>query len=220
MKKSPSQRISNVIATRIGWRVEAKLPVPQKCVIIGAPHTSGADLFATFLLMGSLGMKFHWVAKDSLFRGPLGWSLRSLGGIPVNRREQTGFVQRMASMFPQRDVFRLAILPEGTRSRANYWKTGFYYIAQAAGVPIILGFADYKRKVVGLGPSLIPAGDIQADFQKIRTFYTGITGRYSHKQGEIRIRQSAQDPGDETYNNRITQNLSQESPEREIEKPL
>ncbi len=183
------QRIADSVGARVGWRVEANLPVPEKCVVIGAPHTSAKDFFAMLLLTTSLGVKFHWVAKDTLFWGPMGYIARLFGGIPVNRREQTGFVERMATLFQERTVLRLAIIPEGTRRRTDYWKTGFYYIARAANVPIVMGFADYKRKTVGLGPSLIPTGDIQADMRIIREFYTDVTGRYPNQQSGIRIRE-------------------------------
>jgi 1-acyl-sn-glycerol-3-phosphate acyltransferase len=183
------QRIANTVASRIGWRVEVKSPVYKKCVIIGAHHTSGTDFLAMLLLTTTLGVKFHWVAKDTFFWGPMGWFTQPLGGIPVNRQKRTDFVERMATMFQERNVLRLAIIPEGTRRKAVYWKTGFYYIALAANVPIVMGFADYKRKTVGLGPSLIPTGDIQADMQVIREFYTNVTGRYPHHQSEIRIRE-------------------------------
>jgi len=182
------QRLAERVASRIGWRAEANSPVPEKCVIIGAHHTSGADFLAMLLLTTALGIKFNWVAKDTLFWGPMGWLARSLGGIPVNRKKRTDFVARMATMFQERQVLRLGIVPEGTRAKAPYWKTGFYYIALAAQVPIVMGFADYGRKIVGLGPTLIPTGDIQADMQVIREFYSHIKGRYPHQQNEIRIR--------------------------------
>lgn len=183
------QRMSNRVASCIGWRVEASLPVPDKCVVIGAHHTSGMDFLAMLLLTTTLGVKFHWVAKDTLFRGPMGWFARSLGGIPVNRQRRTDFVERMATMFQEQNVLRLAIIPEGTRRRAPYWKTGFYFIALAANVPIVMGFADYRRKTVGLGPALIPTGDIQADMRVFREFYANVTGRYPHRQSEIRVRE-------------------------------
>jgi 1-acyl-sn-glycerol-3-phosphate acyltransferase len=183
------QRLAQRVACRLGWHVEANWPVPEKCVIIGAHHTSGTDFLAMLLLAATLGIKLNWVAKDTLFWGPLGWVARSLGGIPVNRRQRTDFVARMAAMFQEQQVLRLGIVPEGTRDKAPYWKTGFYYIALAAKVPIVMGFADYARKTVGLGPSLIPTGDIQADMHIIREFYSNVTGRYPHRQNEIRIRE-------------------------------
>ncbi len=186
---SPLQRTAQTVAKYVDWRVTVEQPVPQKCVIIGAHHTSSTDLWATFLLTAALGVKFRWIAKDTLFWGPLGWIFRPLGGIPVNRRKSTNFVEQMATLFQQEDVLHLVISPEGTRRQTDCWKKGFYYIALTAQVPVVMGFADYKRKVVGLGPSFIPSGDIQVDMQLIREFYTTITGRYPDRQGEVRIRE-------------------------------
>lgn len=191
-QNSPSnclQRIGQAVARYIGWQVQVEQPPPQKCVIIGAYHTSSSDLWFTLLAMAALGMKVHWVGKDTLFRAPLGGIFRGLGGIPVNRRQSTDFVERMTFLFRKKDVFRLAIMPEGTRRKVDYWKTGFYYIALAAQVPVVMGFVDYKRKVIGLGPSFNPSGDLQADLQLIREFYANITGRFPDRQGEIRIRE-------------------------------
>jgi 1-acyl-sn-glycerol-3-phosphate acyltransferase len=184
-----SQRIGLAIAAAAGWQVQVQ-PAPPRCVVIGAPHTSGWDLPLTLLMMLAAGLRLRWVGKDTLFRGPIGWLLRALGGIPVNRRSRGNFVEQMVAAFRANESLMLAILPEGTRSNTPYWKTGFYYIALSAGVPIVLGYADYRRRVVGLGPVLQPTGDIQADFETIRAFYTGITGKHPERQGAIQIRQA------------------------------
>jgi 1-acyl-sn-glycerol-3-phosphate acyltransferase len=181
--------MANSVASMFGWGVEAKPPFPEKCVIIGAHHTSATDFLAMLLLTTTLGVKLHWVAKDTLFWGPIGRLARAFGGIPVDRHTRSNFVESMADLFQERDVLRLGIIPEGTRSKARYWRTGFYYIARAANVPIVMGFADYGRKTVGLGPSVIPTGDIQADMQVFREFYSNIVGRYPHQQSEIRLRE-------------------------------
>ena len=182
-----SQRIGLGIAAAAGWQVQIQQP-PARCVIIGAPHTSNWDLPLTLLMMLSGNLKLRWVGKDTLFREPLGWLLRALGGIPVNRRARLNFVDQMVEAFRVNESLMLAILPEGTRRRTTHWKTGFYYIALRAGVPIVLGFADYRRRIVGLGPALHPTGDIEADFAAIRAFYADITGRHPERQGAIEIR--------------------------------
>jgi 1-acyl-sn-glycerol-3-phosphate acyltransferase len=184
-----SQRIGLAIAAVAGWQVRVQ-PPPPRCVVIGAPHTSGWDLPLTLLLMLAAGLKLRWIGKDTLFRGPTGWLLRALGGIPVNRRSRSNFVEQMVAAFRANEPLMLAIMPEGTRSSTPYWKTGFYYIALNSGVPIVLGYGDYRRRVVGLGPSLQPTGNIQADFETIRAFYTGITGRHPERQGAIQLRQA------------------------------
>lgn len=182
-----SQRIGLAIAAAAGWQVQIQ-PPPPRCVIIGAPHTSNWDLPLTLLMMLCGNLKLRWVGKDTLFRGPLGGLLRALGGIPVNRRSRLNFVDQMIAAFQANEPLMIAILPEGTRQRAPHWKTGFYYIALGAGVPIVMGFADYRRRSVGLGPALHPTGDIDADFAAIRAFYTGKTGRHPERQGTIAIR--------------------------------
>lgn len=183
-----SEQISLALAGITGWQVEMAQPLPEKCVIIGAYHTSAWDLFYTLILKFSKKLNFHWIAKDTLFRGPMGFIMRSLGGIPVNRRSRNNYVEQMVSAFECNDTLQIAIMPEGTRSHSRYWKTGFYYIAQGARVPIVMGYADYRRKIVGLGPILMPTGDIEADFETIRTFYTNVTAKYPHKQSEIKLR--------------------------------
>ena len=176
------------LAALAGWKVDVPQPPPARCVIVGAPHTSNWDVVVMLLLMMVSGVKLEWLGKDSLFRGPFGRVFRWLGGIPVNRRASENVVEQMVAVFRTRETLRLAIGPEGTRHNAPYWKTGFYYIAQGAGVPILLGYADYRRRVVGIGPVLHTTGDIQADFEFIRAFYAGIVGRHPERQSTIKLR--------------------------------
>lgn len=187
-----TNRFTHLLATATlrykSWRLDVNMPVEPKFVLVGAPHTSGMDLFYALLLAHGTGIKMHWIGKDSLFRWPLGGPMRWLGGIPVQRHSSQNFVQQVVDIFNRQERLVIAIAPEGTRGRADYWKTGFYYIAQGAGVPIALGFVDYKDKVVGIGPTIYPSGDIQADFVQIKAFYAGKTGRNPHLQGEARIR--------------------------------
>jgi 1-acyl-sn-glycerol-3-phosphate acyltransferase len=188
MQRRPlAQRVGHLIATLAGWRVLVPSPPPARCVVLGAPHTSGWDLALTLLLMLAAGIRLRWVGKESLFRGPVGPVLRGLGGLPVRRKGRNDFVAQMAEAFAGGEDLMLAILPEGTRGKTAHWKTGFYYIALAAGVPIVLGYADYRRRLVGLGPTLEPSGDIHADFVAIKAFYAGITGRHPALQGPIAL---------------------------------
>ncbi len=193
-RKTITQRLSSACLAAAGWQAELAEPPPARCVIIGAHHTIWSDLILTLLLMGATGVRFRWVAKASLFRGPLGWLLRALGGMPVQRSARANFVAQMVTAFEPGGPLRVAILPEGTRRRVSHWKTGFYYIALGAGVPIALGYADYRRRRVGLGPLLTPTGDIEADFQRYRAFYAGVTGCYPERQGEVRVASEAQPP--------------------------
>ncbi len=164
------------------------IPVPSKCVLIGAPHTTNFDLFIALLLMVGGGIKLNWVGKDTLFRFPMGPVFRGLGGIPVNRRKSTNFVGQMVELFAQSEELRLVVAPSGTRKKTPYWRTGFYHIAVNAGVPIVFAYGDYKRKMVGVGAQMIPSGDIRADFEIIRQFYADIQGKHPEMQSDIRIR--------------------------------
>ena len=183
-----SQSFARAVLRLFGWRVEAKLPDARKYIVIGAPHTSNWDLPLTLLVRNAIGLKLHWIAKDTAFRWPLGGLMKGLGGIPVNRRSRNNFVDQIVELFQKHADLIIAIAPEGTRSMVGYWRSGFYHMAVGAGVPIAMGFLDYGRKVGGIGPSFYPTGDIQADFIAIREFYAGIVGRHPHRQGEIKLR--------------------------------
>lgn len=185
-RKTLIQRLSTTCLAAAGWRAELAEAIPERCIVVGAHHTTWWDFILTLLLIGATGIRFRWVAKESLFRAPFGWLLRRLGGIPVRRYSRANFVDQMVAGFAQGGPLRVAISPEGTRRRVTHWKTGFYYIALGAGVPIVLGYADYRRRRVGLGPSLTPTGDIDADFQHYRAFYAGVTACYPERQGDVR----------------------------------
>jgi 1-acyl-sn-glycerol-3-phosphate acyltransferase len=189
---SPTNSVAQVIAQTIlhllGWKIEARLPKTRKFVLVGAPHTSNWDFIMMLLIMNALGLQLNWVGKDSLFNGSFGRLMHHLGGIPVDRSAHNGFVDQMVAEFNRREAMALVIAPEGTRGKSEYWKTGFYYIAQGANVPIALGYVDYASKAGGIGGSLQPNGDIHADMAPIAQFYSGITGKHPQLQGEIRIR--------------------------------
>lgn len=170
------------------WKLDITLPASPKFVLVGAPHTSNWDLLSALLIKYGSGLNMHWIGKDSAFRWPMGGVMRRLGGIPVNRRSSNHFVDQVVEAFNRIDDLVVAISPEGTRSKTHYWKTGFYYIALGAMVPIALGFIDYGNKKLGIGPSFMPTGDIQADFRHIKEFYSGIKGRYPELQGEIKLK--------------------------------
>ncbi len=171
----------------LGWQVDARLPDEKKYVITGAFHTSNWDFPLGILGMWALGLKANWVGKHTLFRGPLGPIFRMLGGIPVDRTLHTGFIRRVAELYQARDRMALTIAAEGTRSKTEHWKTGFYFIAVEAGVPIALGYLDYGRKQLGVGATLYPTGDIVRDFETIREFYKDKTGLRPENQGPIAL---------------------------------
>lgn len=179
--------ISRLILSAMGWQLDARLPPEKKFVIIGAFHTSNWDFPVGILGMWALGLKASWVGKHTLFRGPLGPIFRFLGGIPVDRTVHTGFIQRIAELYKSRDEMALTIAAEGTRSRTEHWKTGFYFIALEAGVPIALGYIDYGKKRLGVGATLYPTGNIKQDFAVIRAFYQDKTGLRPENQGPVKL---------------------------------
>ncbi len=162
-----------------GWKVEGSLPVEaRKCVLIAAPHTSNWDLPYTLMVAFVLNLNIYWMGKHSLFAFPFGPVMRWLGGIAVDRSRSTNLVSASAMALKAADgPVQLVVPPEGTRGRTTHWKTGFYYIALEAGVPIVLAYMDYARKVSGLGPVFVPTGDVDADMAEIKRFYAGVKGR-------------------------------------------
>lgn len=159
-----------------GWRVEGQLPADSRYVLIGAPHTSNWDFPLALGVCFACNVKIYWMGKSSLFRGLAGPVMRWLGGIPVNRDKPGGLVGQMITAFGRQPELVLAIPPEGTRSRVSEWKTGFYYIAQRAGVPVLPVYVDGARKVVGIAPLFYPTGDLEGDLLKIRAIYAGKQG--------------------------------------------
>lgn len=159
-----------------GWKLEGAPPHEKKYVLIAVPHTSNWDFPITLAMAFLFKFDIFWMGKDSLFVGPFGPILRWLGGIPVDRAQSTNLVQQTINAFNKNDELVVTIPPEGTRSRVEKWKTGFYYIALGANVPIALGFLDYKRKVGGFGPTFYPTGNLEQDIADIRKFYAPISG--------------------------------------------
>ncbi|MCG9026197.1 lysophospholipid acyltransferase family protein [Laribacter hongkongensis] len=159
-----------------GWRVEGQFPADSRYVLIGAPHTSNWDFPLALGVCFACNVKIYWMGKSSLFCGLAGPVMRWLGGIPVNRDKPGGLVGQMITAFGRQPELVLAIPPEGTRSRVSEWKTGFYYIAQRAGVPVLPVYVDGARKVVGIAPLFYPTGDLEGDLPKIRAIYAGKQG--------------------------------------------
>lgn len=164
-----------------GWRAEGYAPPDRRFILVAAPHTSNWD-FVNFLgLTEDVGVHPHFMAKRSLFKGPWKNFLLDMGGVPVDRSSSHNYVQQMIDEFARRKEFMLTVAPEGTRSKAREWRTGFYHIAVGAKVPIILGFMDYARKVGGLGPVIWPSGDIAADMRAMARFYSTTTPKFPDK---------------------------------------
>jgi 1-acyl-sn-glycerol-3-phosphate acyltransferase len=188
-KRTFAQRLWYALLRLIGWDLSGFMPDVPKCVVIVAPHTSNWDLPIGFIASRSFNMGFpYWMGKDSIFRWPLGALFRRVGGIPVIRSSSQNYVQQIVDEFARHDHFIFGLAPEGTRTKLEYWKSGFYYIALGAKAPIALGFLDFKRKLAGFGPTFMPTGDVEVDMGFIRRFYSGIVGAHPELQTEARIR--------------------------------
>lgn len=176
-----------------GWRLESEWPQHPKFVLIAAPHTSNWDL--PFMLATSYAMQvpISWMGKHTLFSPPLGWVLKGVGGIPIDRRSHHNVVQWAIEQFKQSERLALAVPAKGTRGKADYWKSGFYHIALGAGVPIGMGYLDYGKKACGIKGFLMPTGDIPADMDRIRAFYRDVEAKYPALQVVPRLREEDQD---------------------------
>jgi 1-acyl-sn-glycerol-3-phosphate acyltransferase len=141
------------------------------------PHTSNWDFVFGLAALFSLGIKISWMGKRTIFRKPFGRILRWFGGIPIERSASSGIVDTMINQFNKSKQFILALAPEGTRSKVDQWKTGFYHIANGAGVPILMVCFDYKDKVISFGPLIYPCGDAEVDIKKMQTVFSKIQGK-------------------------------------------
>jgi 1-acyl-sn-glycerol-3-phosphate acyltransferase len=171
-----------------GWEAVGNVPDTPKFVMLLAPHTSNWDLFFILAILYSLGIKFYWFGKKEIFQWPVGGLWKWLGGIPIDRSLRQNMVQQIAETIKTREQIIVGISPEGTRSNAKYWKTGFYHIARQAQIPIVFAFLDYGRKAGGLGPIMNPTGDIEEDMITIRQFYSEITAKHPDNFGDIILR--------------------------------
>lgn len=187
---SLTQRIAHALLKIAGWREINAPPPGPKGILIVYPHTSNWDFIIGMLFKFSVNLRAHWLGKDNLFRWPFRNLLVSLGGIPVNRRERSGYVDNIRAQFEQREWMWLAMAPEGTRAYTDHWKSGFYQIALAAGLPIGLAYIDYATRSVGVDTYLTLTGDPERDFEAIRSFYAPKRGRRHELASTIRLRGS------------------------------
>ena len=177
--------LGKVLFRLAGWKVEGSAPAHDKAVIIAAPHTSYLDGPIMVTAGCIFDVRFSWMVKQAAMFFPLGILVRYFGGIGVDRSKRNNMVTQSIEEFRNADAMLLAIAPEGTRSRGSHWKTGFYRIALGAGVPVVLGYIDYARKVAGLGPAIELTGDIDADFRKFAEFYANVTPRHPERRGAV-----------------------------------
>ena len=164
-----------------GWTVNVELPDFDKSIICVAPHTSNWDFIICELAYLSLGRRSGFLMKKDWFFFPLGNFFRAIGGVPVDRSRRTDLVEQIAEQFAQHDKMTIAITPEGTRSANPNWKTGFYRIAQRAGVPLVLAYLDYDKREIGIERTFEPTGDVDADMEAIKRYYMRFNAKYKDK---------------------------------------
>lgn len=175
--------ISLFILYVTGWKTEGRTPDSKKYVLVAAHHTSNWDLLFTILTAFSLKIKVYWLGKDTLFKNPVsGFVMQWLGGIPVDRSRSTNMVDQIVKKFNECEELAITISPAGTRSKIKKWRSGFYHIAKNAGVPIVLGFLDYNRKIGGIGPEIYVTGNYDSDMELIKDFYKDKQGKHVNKQ--------------------------------------
>jgi len=160
-----------------GWKFAGTIPDIPKFIMIVAPHTSNWDFVVGVAARAAIRLKISWMGKDSLFKAPMGGIMRGLGGIPVVRDKNLGVVDQVAQAFKQADRLALAITPEGTRSKRDKWKTGFYFMAKKAEVPILPVSFDYNSKTISFGELLHPTGDFESDIIVLNDFFDKAVGK-------------------------------------------
>ncbi|MET7030190.1 1-acyl-sn-glycerol-3-phosphate acyltransferase [Sediminicola luteus] len=161
----------------LGWKTVGTFPDVDKCVVIVVPHTSWVDFFLGLLIRKVWNQEINYIGKKSLFDSPFGWFFKWTGGAPIDRSKSSDTVKATAKVFESRDVFRLTLAPEGTRKKVTEWKTGFYYIAKEAKVPIVMVAFDFGKKQIKVSQPHFPSGDLEKDLKVYKDFYKGVIGK-------------------------------------------
>jgi 1-acyl-sn-glycerol-3-phosphate acyltransferase len=176
-----SRMLGSLLLRLSGWKPVGQLPNLSKFVIVAAPHTSNWDGVLAVLVLLAGGLDIHWMVKKEALDNPFGGILRWLGAVPIDRQAAGGVVRQIINRFTNQEKFIIVVAPEGTRQRVEKWKTGFYRIATAANVPMVLSYADYAKRTVGFGPTLTPTGDLDVDMAIMMDFFKTITPRHPHQ---------------------------------------
>ncbi|MCP4054074.1 MAG: acyltransferase [Mesoflavibacter sp.] len=167
----------------LGWKVVGNTNFSKdsikKAVLISAPHTHNFDFIIGLLLRKVVDLKSNYLGKKELFVWPIGYYFRAVGGVPVDRKNKENKVETIAKLFDDKEEFRLTLAPEGTRSKVDNWRTGFYYIAKKANVPIIMFTLDYQNKQNKVSRPFYPTDNIEEDFKYMKSFFNGVKGKVS-----------------------------------------
>lgn len=174
---TPCLRLLSILILKlIGWKAVGRPIENARFVLIAAPHTSNWDFPLMIMVVLKLRLRVFWMGKHSLFPFPVGWFMKWLGGIPVNRSRAQNLVDQTVAQYRSNPEMIVLVPPEGTRSKVKEWKTGFYRIATNAEVPVLMGYVDASKKEAGLADFFYPTGDIEADIPAIRAFYAKKVG--------------------------------------------
>lgn len=176
------------ICRAFGWRFTGERPAEDKIMILGAPHTSNFDYFLTLGLMHYYRVPLRYLIKDVFFKGPWAPLFRSLGGIPVDRSQAHNLVDSIVNTIKAQDRMAIGVLPEGTRKKMDGWKSGFYYIAHGAGIPIYPARVDGPNKTLFMGPKILTTGDIDKDMELLAAFFGDVKGVVPENTSPVRIR--------------------------------
>jgi 1-acyl-sn-glycerol-3-phosphate acyltransferase len=164
-----------------GWKIDEKGPEVPKAVIVIGPHTSNWDFVIGRLSFILYGLKGRYLVKKELFFPPLGWFLKGIGAISVDRKQRSNLTEEAAKLFEQNESLYIVFSPEGTRAYNPNWKKGFYYIALKANVPIYICYMDYEKKIGGFHTLFYPTGDVDADILYIKSILKNYKGRFPEK---------------------------------------
>jgi 1-acyl-sn-glycerol-3-phosphate acyltransferase len=169
--------IGRLLMRATGWKFDGAFPDLERFVAILAPHTSNWDFFVAFVVKLALGIEARWIGKHTLFRWPVAGWLKRIGGIPVDRRTAHGVVDAVVSEFSARPAMVFVLAPEGTRKRVAQWRSGYWHVARAAGVPIVIVGLDYAKKRVVIGPPLATSESLEADERRLHELLRDVRGK-------------------------------------------
>jgi 1-acyl-sn-glycerol-3-phosphate acyltransferase len=173
--------LSNWILKKMGWKVLGEVPDIQKFIAILFPHTSNWDFIIGRLFFYAVGRSPKFLMKKELFIFPLGFILKKMGGIPVDRNNKTNITEELVTTFQLHKGFILTITPEGTRSKVTEWKKGFYNISKSANVPIIPAYFDYSRKIIGIGDAHFAEATFEEEMDRLKLFYKGVQPKHPQR---------------------------------------
>jgi 1-acyl-sn-glycerol-3-phosphate acyltransferase len=182
-------RLARTVLRLARWRTEGKLPTHG--IVVGAPHTSNWDWVVSLLLAWSQSRHPRIMVKKEFFVGPLGPIMRATGAVSIDRANPAADIKQLVELIEASDDFLLTIAAEGTRSKAAFWKSGFFRLSEQTGLPVTLAFIDGPSRTVGSGPTFMPTGDVAADMDMIRAFYADKRGLHPAKRTEPRLRHEA-----------------------------